>query len=300
MHRFGNFILCVLAGVVCAGALAGEPPPTEPHKVMSLSYSPSGIATFSQFEKGIPEAVIRADLQRLVPFVAGIRTYSVEYGLDRVPAITKELGLKLSLGIGLGRDKAKNAAEIKRAITIINAYGADIERVYVGNETIIRHDLTAAEVVAYIKQVKAAVPAINIPFGTAEPWHIWLKYPELGAASDFIGAHLFGYWDGVPAIDAVRYLDERFDQLQAKFPAKTVVIAETGWPSGGSIHQAAVPTLAARAGYVRQFLRGAAGKSYDYNIVEAYDQPWKAPNEKGAVWGLFTDDGKPAFNFFSP
>ena len=85
MRRFGNFILRVLACVVCAGVFAGEPP-----KVMSLSYSPSGIATFSQFEKGIPEAVIRADLQRLVPYVAGIRTYSVEYGLDRVPAITRD------------------------------------------------------------------------------------------------------------------------------------------------------------------------------------------------------------------
>ncbi len=295
MRRFQKFILLMLMGAVCTVALAAEP-----RKVMSLSYNPSGVMIQSQLEKGISETAIRTDLERLAPYTVGIRTYSLEYGLDRVPAITKDLGLKLSLGLWLGRDKAKNASEIKHAIGIINTYGANIERVYVGNEAVIRGDLSAGEVAAYIKQVKAAVPAINVPFGTAEPWHVWLKHPELAAASDFIGAHLFGYWDGVPAIDAVNYLDKRFDELQAAFPAKTVIISETGWPTGGSVHQAAVPSLATRAGYVRQFLQRAARKMYDYNIVEAFDQPWKAPEEKGAVWGLFSDDGKPTFNFFAP
>jgi exo-beta-1,3-glucanase (GH17 family) len=271
-----------------------------PRKVMSLSYSPSGISTMAALERGIPEAHLRRDLERLAPFTTGIRLYSLEYGLDRVPAIARALCLNVSLGIWLGKDRDKNAAAISKGIAVISANTDVIDRVFVGNEAIVRGDLPAAAVVDAVQQVKAALGATRIPISTGEPWHVWLEHPELAEAADFIGAHFFGYWDGVDAADAVPYLDRLFDQLQTRFPAKAVVIAETGWPTGGAVNQAAIPSPAARAGYVRAFLRRATERHYAYNIVEAYDQPWKAPDEKSAVWGLLTDDGAPTFAFFAP
>ena len=43
---------------------------------------------------------------------------------------------------------------------------------------------------------------------------------------------------------------------------------------------------------MRKFLKLAASKNYDYYIIEAYDQPWKAEQEGavGAFWGLFDAD----------
>ena len=37
-------------------------------------------------------------------------------------------------------------------------------------------DLTPAQLIAYIRQVKQAV---RVPVSTAEPWHVWLAHPEL-------------------------------------------------------------------------------------------------------------------------
>ncbi len=290
MRRLLTIIwFCVFAAALAAAA-------TPPRKVMSLSYNPSGLATFAALEKGVSEEHLRTDLKRIAPYTLGIRTYSLEYGLDRIPAIARELGLKVSLGIQLGKDPARNAAEVKRGIALIKANTDVLDRVYVGNEAVLRGDLPAAEVARFITQVRAATGA-KIPFGTAEPWHVFLKYPELGSASDFIGAHLFPSHDGLPTEAAVDYLDQRFTELARTFPSKPVVIAETGWQHTGMRHQASVPSDKAQADYTRTFIARAAAKGYVYNLVEAYDQPWKAPEDNSALWGIFTDAGKPKFDF---
>ena len=62
---------------------------------------------------------------------------------------------------------------------------------------------------------------------------MWLAHPELAADVDFIGTHIWPYWDGVPVEDAVPYVLRRYKELQAAFPGKKIVIAETGWPAAG-------------------------------------------------------------------
>lgn len=287
----------VAAASVCLLSGAAAPPG---QKLMSLSYNPSGVTSMAQREKGVPEATLRADLQHLALYTQRVRTYSTEFGLDRVPAIARELGLKVTFGIWLGRDRVLNAANVEKGLKVIAAYPDVIDRVYVGNEAIVRGELTAAEVIVYIEQVKSALAGRNLQIATAEPWHVWLKNPALGNAADFIGAHIFGYHDGPPVNQAADYLDQRVRELQTAFPQKKVVVAETGWPSRGPVNQASAPSPAAQADYLKAFLRRAAEAHYDYNLVEAYDQLWKAPEEKGALWGLFTDGGKPKFDLQVP
>ena len=298
MGGAGKFILRILVGAIglfALNAMAGE----QPLKIMSLSYSPSGVVTETQMAKGFSESQLRADLQRLLPYTNRIRTYSVDNGLDRIPAIAKTLGLKVSLGIWLGSDFAKNAAEVEKALKVIAAFPDQIDRVYVGNEAVVRGDLKPAQVIAHLKHVKSVLARTNpgLQAATAEPWYIWEKNPELAEAGDFIGAHLFSFWDGVPVQDAIVNLTRRFDDLRKAYPARKVIISETGWPVGGEANEAAVASAEAQAAFTRAFLKHAAEKSYDYNIVEAYDQIWKTPLEKGSVWGLLTDGGKPKFDF---
>lgn len=286
---FTVFWICVLAAGMAAAAAPAS-------KVMSLSYTPAGLATFSALEKGVSEERLRTDLKRIAPYTAGIRTYSLEYGLDGIPRIARELGLKVSLGIQLGRNAAQNAAEVKKGIGVIKANADVIARVYVGNEAVLRGDLPAADVARFIAEVRAAA-GVMVPFGTGEPWHVWLKHPELAAAGDFIGAHLFPSHDGLPTEAAVNYLDTRFDELAAAFPGRPVIVAETGWFHAGTQNQASVASAQAQAAYTKAFIAHARAKGYTYNLVEAFDQPWKAPEENGALWGMFTDDGKPKFGF---
>ena len=300
MRRPRKFVLALFAALLglCAAPQAAAPQAAAPRKIMSLSYSPSGVATEAQILRGFSEATLRADLIGLVPHTAGIRTYSLANGLDKVPAIAGELGLKVSLGVGLGKDRGKNAAEIARAIKLLSDRPAAVTRVYVGNEAIIRGDLSPAQLMAYIADVRARLPMdIKLEITTAEPWHVWLKNPELGGAVDMIGAHIFPFHNGVPVADGMRDFDERYAALTKAFPGKRIIIAETGWPLAGTKNQAAVAAVSNAATFLRKFLGEAAARHYDYNIVEAYDQPWKAPEEQGAVWGVLDNSGKPKFDF---
>jgi len=299
MRRPWKFVLSSLAWAACLSfGLALEA--AEPRKIASLSYNPSGVATWAEMEAGISEARIRADLQRVQPHTQAIRTYNVEQGLDRVPTIAQELGLKVSLGLWLGKDRAKNATQIAHALKLLSTRPAAVTRVYVGNEAILRNDLTAAQVIAYIAEVRRGVPKdFKVEITTAEPWHRWLAFPELGAAVDVIGAHIFPSHDGVPINYAMTDFDERYAALTKAFPGKRILISETGWPLAGKQNQAAEASAANAATFVRAFLRAATERHYDYSLVEAYDQPWKALDENGAMWGLFTDDGKPKFNLFA-
>ena len=137
--------------------------------------------------------------------------------------------LKVTLGSWLDRKFAADDTEVARLIETANA-NADVDRVLVGNEVLLRDDLSTSQLIGYIKQVKDAV---HVPVSTAEPWHVWIKHPELAASVDYITIHLLPYWEGVPVDGALKEIMMRLDQVQNAYPGKHVVIGEVGWPSNG-------------------------------------------------------------------
>ena len=127
-------------------------------KFEGLAYNPSGIYNRAQLQQ-IPEERIRSDLTLLRQVTGNIRTYSVDDGLDVVPRIAQEVGgLQVSLGIWLSNDTAYNEAQLARAIPLINAYPEVIRRVFVGNEVVLREELSAADLLVYLQRVRNAVP----------------------------------------------------------------------------------------------------------------------------------------------
>ena len=290
--RGAVYLVIGLVAALMAQAEAAEKPP-----IMGLSYTPSGIQSEAQLAKGVPESVIRADLERLKPLTSRVRTYTVDRGLDRVPDVARALGMTVSLGLWIGKDAAKNEEELKRGIKVIERYADVIDRIFVGNETIEHGGLTAAEIMGYIRRVKEAVPGMNV--GTAENWHVWLAHKELAGAVDFVGVHLLPYWDGLPVERAVEFEAERFGEVKRAFSGKPIVVAETGWPSAGEQRQAAIPSAEGQAMYVRAFLARAARESYDFYIIEAFDQPSKAASFESSVgphWGVFDAARRPKFS----
>jgi exo-beta-1,3-glucanase (GH17 family)/cellulose synthase/poly-beta-1,6-N-acetylglucosamine synthase-like glycosyltransferase len=263
-------------------------------KFAGVSYNPSGIYDLAQLE-AIPEERIREDLTFLRDWTKEVRTYSVDRGLDAVPRIAREVGdLQVSLGIWLSDDTAYNEAELARAIPLINAYPDVIRRVFVGNEVILREELSADAVVAYLRRVRDAVPD-SVEVGYADVWSTWERFPELAEASDFVGAHLLPYWEGVSARDGESYIRTRMKHLKKSFPGHEIVIAETGWPSEGRAKRDSVASPETEAYFLRHFLHLAADRGYDYYIIEAFDQPWKQAQEGavGAYWGIFDAAGEP-------
>ena len=261
----------------------------------SLSYSPSGVALEGEMARGFPEPRIRLDIERIKKVTGAIRIYSVDHGLDRVLPMAAASGINVSLGLRLGADKTHNDLEIARGMKLFVPCGKIIKRVYVGNEVLRRKILSPADLAGYVRRVRVFIADPAVSIGTAEIWSDWLKNPDLTKACDFVGAHVSPYRDGVAVAGAVEYIAQRSAELKAMAPGKPIVIAEAGWPSAGPTIKDAVPSLAAQDQFARAFLARAAQEKYDYNFVEAYDQPWKsrsAEGPAGASWGLF--DGQRA------
>ena len=256
--------------------------------INSVSYS-----SYHGEENRLPDEAIDRDMTLLSKYVHIIRTYSMADGLDRIPAIAGRHGLEVTAGAWIGRDPKANATEISRLIAVAQA-NPNVTRVMVGNESMLRDDIDVSELISFIEQVKRQV---NIPVSTAEPWHIWLKYPELAQAVDFITVHTLPYWEGVPVDASIPYVLYRWRQLVSAFPDKHVLIGEVGWPSEGQWVKGAEPSQINQAKFIRQFLNLATNERLDYSIIEAFDDPWKRDIEGsvGSHWGLWNVEHQAKF-----
>ena len=85
-------------------------------KLPSVSYNRFAESTPDGLR--IPEAQIRADLTEIAKHAKAVRTYASTQGLERVPEIARELGLKVTLGIWLDKDTARNEREIATALDL--------------------------------------------------------------------------------------------------------------------------------------------------------------------------------------
>lgn len=258
--------------------------------INSLSYS--GWQSGDK-ENQFPDEIIDKDMKMLSAYVSSIRTYGVSDGLDRIATIAAKHGIEIYLGGWIGKDSGKNAEETRLLIEAVKN-NPNVKRVIVGNESILRGEIRTEELISIIDKVKKQV---HVPVSTAEPWHIWLKYPELAQAVDFINVHILPYWEGIPIDGAVKYVLYRYQQLQAAFPGKHIMIGEVGWPSEGQWVKGSEPSQVNQAKFIREFLNLASEYRLDYSIVEAIDAPWKRSIEGsvGAHWGLWDANRKQKF-----
>ena len=275
-----------------------SPEPPWPDHVQGMAFSP-----FGSGQDPIPQLLptpeqLDADLRLLAGKVTAVRTYSSLKSLGQIPDIAARHQLKVAQGAWVDRQLATNELEIAAAIDLANHH-ANVIRLVIGNEVILRNDLSVAELSRQLDRVRAAVEQ---PVSTAEPWDVWLKNPQLVEHVDYIAVHLLPYWEGIPVDQAIDYLARRVAELERAYPDKQVVIAEVGWPSAGRTRDGAVASTSNEAMFLRRFLQRARDEGYIYYIMEAFDQPWKARYEGavGAYWGVYNVDREPKFAFVAP
>jgi len=300
--RISTLFVALLFAIVTFFIWAMVNRPTE---VVPWPEEISGFA-FSPFQKGqnaiynvMPSTEeIREDVELLAGKTRALRTYSSQRSLADIPNIARDYDMDVVTGIWLGMDTIINEDEIQAGITLANA-STNVTSVMVGNETILRGEFSATDLGVLMDRVRREV---NVPVSTAEPWHVWLHYPELADHVDYITVHMLPYWEGIDVDIAVDYIVDKMEQLEAAFPDKEILIGEVGWPSDGRTREAAVASEANEALFLRRFLHRATELDYEYFLMEAFDQPWKAENEGGvgAYWGVYDVERNPKFSFAEP
>jgi len=139
---------------------------------------------------------IDADLKLMGEKTFNIRTYaSAEGSMPAIPELAGKYGLTMLQGAWLGSEEAANKKEIAELIRSANAHPDVVKRVIVGNEVLLRGDLPADKIIAYIRQVKKAVKQ---PVSYADVWSMYMKHPELIKEVDFITIHILPYWEDRP------------------------------------------------------------------------------------------------------
>jgi exo-beta-1,3-glucanase (GH17 family) len=299
----GSWAAALGAGVIAFGVWAGV---NRPVTDIAPYHGEIGGFAFSPFHKGeSPEtndypttAQIKSDLKLAAQHTHNIRTYTVEGDLGQIPALAEGMNLNVTLGAWLDRHPDANAAELAKVVQVANA-NPDVKQIMVGNETILRDDMTVPALMADIKLVKSET---HVPVSTAEPWHVWLHHPELANSVDFITVHLLPYWEGVPENIAVQDAMTRLTAVHDKFPNKRIVIGEIGWPSDGIDIGAARASTVNQARFMRDFFNLAQKDHIDYFVMEAFDQPWKTSFEGRAAgyWGMFTMDRHAKWSLTGP
>ena len=144
-------------------------------QLASVSYSP--YTRWQHPDNGdrpTPEQ-IRSDLRLLSSYTRSIRTYSSTGGHELIPAIAQEFGLKVTIGIWLSgmteepspgkrrdpreieRNQKRNESEIVSAIALARRY-TNVSAIVVGNETLLRNDMSAKELMARHSTSQARKP----------------------------------------------------------------------------------------------------------------------------------------------
>ncbi|MFY9879046.1 MAG: beta-(1-6) glucans synthase [Pseudolabrys sp.] len=258
-------------------------------KLYCVSYTPfRGSQTPLDPSTMIPAAQIEDDLTRLSAVTDCIRTYSVDFGLDQIAGIAAKHGLKVMQGLWLSSSLEKSHYQIETAVALANKYPGTIRSVVVGNEVLLRGDMTATDLANTIRAIKARV---HVPVTYADVWEFWLRNRDVANAVDFITIHILPYWEDFPirAGVALPHIESIRRQVVAAFSGKEVLIGEVGWPSAGRMREGALPSPVNQTRVVQDVLALSKREKFNVNIIEAFDQPWKRALEGtvGGHWGLF-------------
>ena len=303
MRPSSNLLFPILIALlaVAAWALLNQPKqePTWPAKLQGFAFAP--MRAESDPSKDIYPKVeeIDEDLALLRDTVHAVRTYTVKDTLAEVPRLALKHRLNVTVGAWIGTDLKENDKELDRLSDVLAQGNRNVVRVMVGNEVLLRGDVTVPELTKYLDRVRRSTA---LPVSTAEPPYIWMRHPELADHVDFITIHLLPYWEEVPIGEAVDHVFARLEDIKKQFPGKPVIIGEVGWPSNGRTSGGAEATPANQIRFLRRFLARAEQRGETYYVMEAFDQTWKMSTEgaTGAYWGVYDANREPKFEFTQP
>jgi len=241
----------------------------------------------------IIEEQIRRRMEIIQPYTQWVRSFSCTEGNELIPKIAKEYGIKTLVGAWLGNDDKINQQEVENLIKISKEGYVDIATV--GNEVMLRGDLTEDELISFINKVKQSIP--GIPVGYVDAYFEFEVKPRITAACDVVLANCYPYWEGCHIDYSLLYMKEMYNKAIRAAKGKPVIISETGWPSQGTNFGAAMPSDENFIKYFINTQKWSKEDNVDIFYFSSFDESWKvgAEGDVGAYWGLWDKDEKLKF-----
>ena len=246
---------------------------------------------FSPYSEGqdigdiLTESQIRKRMEVIEPFTQWVRSFSCTDGNQFIPEVAREKGLKTMVGAWIGKDKARNEKEIQGLIALGKAGMVDIAAV--GNEVLLRNELSEAEVLEYLNKVKAALP--GIPVGYVDAYYQLMERPDLLGVCDVILTNCYPFWEGSDIHKAAGYLKRMYQLTREVSKGKPVIVTETGWPNKGSNREAAEPSSVNAMKYFINVSKWHKENELPLFYFTSFDESWKLHHEGdvGAGWGIW-------------
>jgi len=238
----------------------------------------------------ICEAQIAQRLSIIEPYTNWIRTFSCVEGNEIAPRVAKQSNLKTMVGVSLGSDKEKNEIELINGIDLAKNGYVDI--LAVGNEVLLRGDLSKEELLDYIKRAKQALPDIDVSY--VDAYFQFEDHPDVVDACDVILVNCYPFWENCPVEYSLLYIKEMYRRTVNVAKGKKIIISETGWPSTGSVSGATVPSYENAMQYFINVYSWAEEEGIEIFYFSSFDESWKVGDEGdvGAYWGLWDKDGR--------
>jgi len=134
-------------------------------QLASVSYAPFKGSAHPDSGTTAQAAQIRSDLKLLAPYTRAIRTYSATSGVELVPGIASEFGLRVTAGAWIDKNRDRNEREIRSVIDLSRRH-SNVNGIIVGNETIYRDEQKVSDLIQMIQRVKRS---INTPCPETKP-----------------------------------------------------------------------------------------------------------------------------------
>jgi len=250
---------------------------------------------FSAYTQGqragdlLSEAQVRRRVELIAPHTRWVRSFACTEGHELIPLLAREKGLKTMVGAWISTDRARNEREIEALIALARQGLVNIA--VVGNEVLLRGDLTEPELLDYIARVKAAVPD-DMPVGCVEAYFHFLERPALRVACDVLLPNCYPFWEGADIDVAAQYVRRMHGLVKAAGGDKPVIVTETGWPWKGETVAGAVPSADNAMRFFIDIQQWGRREGVKLFYFSSFDEPWKLSQEGevGTQWGLWDKD----------
>lgn len=255
---------------------------------------------FSAYTEGqgagdqLTAAQVSRRIALIAPHTRWVRSFACSEGHEMIPRLAREHGLKTMVGAWISADRDRNEREIAGLLTLAEAGLVNIA--VVGNEVLLRGELSEAELLEYIRRVRAALPE-DVPLGCVDAYYQFLERPALTAACDVLLPNCYPFWEGTDITMAAPYLRRMVGLVQAAGGDKRVIVTETGWPGNGQPVAGAVPSAENAMRYFVDVQQWARQEGIKLFYFSSFDEPWKLrqEGELGTQWGLWDKDERPKY-----